>query len=35
MATYLLQKSLLDFAGLSYLVHTVCPGKITQKYLLD
>lgn len=31
MATYLLQKSLLDFASLPYLVHRVSPGKITQK----
>lgn len=31
MATYLLQKFLLDFASLPYLVHSVSPGKITQK----
>lgn len=31
MATYLLQKSLLDFASLPYLVHSVSSGEITQK----
>lgn len=34
MATYLLRKSLLDFASLPYLVHSVSLGKIGQKYLL-